>query len=105
MQAALHVIVIQPTRILATEVVPAESAVLLDAGLSILLTTPGSWVALAARHKKPLTVLTRQEALQFSALGLWRLAIDERVDSLRLPARPCSHDGDRRNTRFAVAAG
>ena len=63
MTIAFYAISIQPTRVVATEVEPAEAAVLFDAAHSILLATPTDLVRLALHYRKPLTIFSREEVL------------------------------------------
>jgi hypothetical protein len=63
MTIAFYAISIQPTRVVATEVEPAEAAVLFDAAHSILLATPTDLVRLAVQYRKPLTIFSREDVL------------------------------------------
>ena len=53
----------QPNMVVATEINPAEVAVLFDAGHSVLLTTPTDLVRLALRCGKPLRIFSREDVL------------------------------------------
>lgn len=63
MTIQFYAISLQPARVVATEVDPAEAAVLLDAGHSVLLAAPTDLVRLALRYSKPLTIFSREDVL------------------------------------------
>ena len=56
-----YAISIQPTRLVATELEPADAAVLFDAAHSILLAAPTDLVRLALRYRKPLKIFSRED--------------------------------------------
>lgn len=58
-----YAVSIQPNTIVATEIAPAEMAILFDAGHSVLLATPTDLVRLALRYGKPLRIFSREDVL------------------------------------------
>jgi len=64
MTIRFYAISIQPARVVATEVNPAEAAVLLDAAHSVLLATPTDLVRVALRYSKPLTICSREDVVR-----------------------------------------
>ncbi len=64
MSLSYYAVSIQADRLFANEVEPDEVAVLLEAGHSVLLARPVDLVRVAVRHKKALTVFTREEVLR-----------------------------------------
>jgi len=63
MTTEFYAISIQPNRVVATEVDPAEVAVLFDAAHSVLLAAPVDLVRLALRLGKPLKIFNREDVL------------------------------------------
>jgi hypothetical protein len=64
MSIQFYAISIQPARVVATEVDPAEAAVLLDAAHSVLLAAPTDLVRVALHYNKPLTIFSREDVLR-----------------------------------------
>ena len=64
MSLAYFAVSIQAERMFANEVESDEVAVLLEAGHSVLLARPVDLVRVAVRHKKALTVFSRDEVLR-----------------------------------------